>query len=191
MRLCSVLLVTASQKTADHFARVLPTDRFEPPLTAPSAAEAKRAMLARRFDIVVIDTPLPDDFGMRLATDLAEYEAAGILMLVKAEQYEPADAKAMEYGVMVLQKPVSPGMLLQTLGLLTAMTVKLRRIAERAENLQAKMDEIKLVNRAKLLLVEKLRMTEPEAHRFIEKGAMDRCVKRSQVAKNIIRTYEN
>lgn len=191
MRRSSVLLVTASQKTAEQFARVLPPNRFEPLLTAPTASEAKRAMLARRFDIAVIDTPLPDEFGIRLAADLSENDAAGILMLVKAEQYEPTYAKALEYGIMALQKPVNPETLLQTLGLLSAMTVKFRKITERVDDLQAKMDEIKLINRAKLLLVEKLRMTESEAHHYIEKRAMDRCVKRAQVAQNIIRTYDN
>ena len=51
------------------------------------------------------------------------------------------------------------------------------------------MEEIRLVNRAKLLLVECLKMSEAEAHRYIEKTAMDRCVRRREIAENIIRTY--
>ena len=57
-------------------------------------------------------------------------------------------------------------------------------------SLESKMREIRLVNRAKLLLVERLSMTEEEAHHFIEKQAMDSCVKKSEIAENIIKTYE-
>jgi len=48
-----------------------------------------------------------------------------------------------------------------------------------------------LVERAKRLLESQLQMTEQEAHRFIEKTAMDRCIKRRRVAEIIIRTYES
>ena len=51
------------------------------------------------------------------------------------------------------------------------------------------MAEIRLVNRAKWLLITELKMEEPQAHRFIEKQAMDRCVSRRAVAEEIIRTY--
>ena len=51
------------------------------------------------------------------------------------------------------------------------------------------MEEIRLVNRAKWLLISELKMDEPDAHRYIEKQAMDRCVTRREVAEEIIKTY--
>ena len=48
---------------------------------------------------------------------------------------------------------------------------------------------LRLVNRAKLLLITELKMEEPTAHRFIEKQSMDRCITRREVAEEIIRTY--
>ena len=51
------------------------------------------------------------------------------------------------------------------------------------------MEEIKLVNRAKMLLMQNMSMTEQEAHRFIEKDAMDRGMKRTAVAEEIIKRY--
>ena len=51
------------------------------------------------------------------------------------------------------------------------------------------MEEIKLVGRAKLLLMQKLSLSEAEAHKYIELRAMDGCVKRSVVAENVIKTY--
>jgi len=51
------------------------------------------------------------------------------------------------------------------------------------------MNEIRLVNRAKWLLISELKMTEPDAHRYIEKQAMDRCVSKRRIAEEIIKTY--
>ena len=51
------------------------------------------------------------------------------------------------------------------------------------------MEEIRMVNRAKWLLIEQLKMTEQQAHRYIEKQAMDRCITRRAVAEQILATY--
>ena len=49
------------------------------------------------------------------------------------------------------------------------------------------MAEIRIVNRAKWLLITEKHLSEPEAHRYIEKQAMDRCLPRREVAEEIIR----
>ena len=56
--------------------------------------------------------------------------------------------------------------------------------------IEEKMEEIRLVNRAKWLLIGELNMTEQEAHRYIEKQAMDRCVTKRAVAEQILSTYK-
>lgn len=58
------------------------------------------------------------------------------------------------------------------------------------KDLAAKIDGIRLVNRAKWALIEHLGMTEDQAHRYIEKQAMDARVSKKEVAEGIIRTYE-
>ena len=52
------------------------------------------------------------------------------------------------------------------------------------------MEEIRLVNRAKWILIEQLKMTEADAHHHIERQAMDRCVSKKEIALGIIKTYE-
>ena len=52
------------------------------------------------------------------------------------------------------------------------------------------MEEIRIVNRAKWLLISELKMSEEDAHRYIEKQAMDRCITRRAMAESIIRTYK-
>lgn len=51
------------------------------------------------------------------------------------------------------------------------------------------MEEIRIVNRAKWILISEIKMDEADAHRYIEKQAMDRCVSKREVAESIIKTY--
>ena len=85
---------------------------------------------------------------------------------------------------MTLPKPVNRQVVYQSVKLLFATRQRLRALEEKATSLQSKMEEIRLVNRAKLLLMEHLKMSEAEAHRHIEKAAMDACVKRRNIVAN-------
>ena len=60
---------------------------------------------------------------------------------------------------------------------------------QKTATLEEKMEEIRLVNRAKWILIDQLKMTENEAHKFIERQAMDRCVTRRTIAENLA-TYK-
>ena len=105
------------------------------------------------------------------------------------EVYDDVYAKVMEHGVMVLPTPTSTQMVAQTLRILCAARERLRRMEEKQATVEEKIEEIRAVNRAKWLLIERLGMTEAEAHRYIEKQAMDLRQPRREVAENIIKTY--
>ncbi len=92
---------------------------------------------------------------------------------------------------MVLPSPVDPDLLRQSLGMMAVSSARIRELEEQARDLPEKRDELQLVNRAKLILMQRFQMTEKDAHRFIEKNAMDRCEKRRSIAESIIRTYQN
>ena len=187
----SVLIVSSGPKVGALLTELLPPASFSPICTVPTAGEARRMLVDRHFDIAVINTPLPDDFGAQLAVEISEKQGCGVLLLVKAEIQEAVGLKVEDYGILTLPKPVSRQMVFQSMKLLAATRQKIRALEERTSSLQSKMEEIRLVNRAKLLLIEHLKMSEPEAHHYIEKRAMDTCVKRRAIAENIIKTYEN
>jgi response regulator NasT len=66
---------------------------------------------------------------------------------------------------------------------------RLKKMDLKTLSVEEKMEEIRTVNRAKWLLISVLKMDEPEAHRYIEKQAMDRCISKREVAEEIIKTY--
>lgn len=186
----SVLAVSASLKFVETLRALLPEGRYGPVTVLHDAAAARRALAENSYDLVLINTPLPDEFGTRLALDACESSSAGVLLLVKAEHCPDIEAQVSAHGVLTLAKPTSAQLFAQTLRLLCITRERLRGMEKKAVTLQEKMEEIRLVNRAKWLLIEELKMTEQEAHRYIEKRAMDRCVTRRAVAEQILSTYQ-
>ena len=189
-RTYSVLLVSASDKFNTTTMSLLPMTDYWPVTTVKSIAEAKRLLLDHPYDIILINAPLPDDFGMRLAIDACNESGAGVLLFVKSEHYNDIYAKVVGYGVMTLSKPTSLQMVAQSLRVLCATRERLRKVEERQATVEEKIEEIRVVNRAKWLLIECLSMTEAQAHRYIEKQSMDLRISKREVAENIIETYK-
>ena len=189
-RTYAVLLVSASDKFIDTARAFLPPTDYWPVAAAHSTGEARRVMLEADFDIVLIHTPLHDEFGIRLAADICRSSGAGVLLMVKSDVYDDVYAKVTDQGVMVLPLPMSRQMVTQTLRMMCAARERMRRMEEKQATVEEKIEEIRMVNRAKWLLIQQLQMTEGEAHRYIEKQAMDLRISRREVAENVMRTYQ-
>ena len=116
--------------------------------------------------------------------------ARRVLLFVKAEHYPDINGRVSPFGVLALPKPTTSRAVSQSLQLLCGTRERLRRMEQKTASIEEKMEEIRIINRAKLLLMEQLKMTEKEAHRFIEKQAMDRCVTRITIAQSILSTYK-
>ena len=127
----SVLVVSASNKFNDSLRRLLPEDRYSPVILAADVSDARRKLLEERYDLVIVNTPLPDDFGTRLALDVCASSGTGVLLLVGAEHYPDVNARVSPYGVLVLSKPTSAQLVSQSLLLLCGTRERLRRMEQK------------------------------------------------------------
>ena len=94
-------------------------------------------------------------------------------------------------GAMVLPKPISRQFFCQSLKFVSAARRRMRGLKNENTRLQKKIDDIRLVDRAKCVLIQYADFTEQQAHRYIEKKAMDQRVSRREVAEDILRIYES
>lgn len=181
------LLVSGSEKANQSLAQfVRSADRAERILTAQSGGEARRLLLEQEIGILIVNAPLPDEFGHELALHAVHTTAAGALLLVKEETAEAAAEKVEPDGVLVLPKPLNRAMLFQSLRLLRAACNRMASLQNENRKLHRKIEEIRTVDRAKCILIECCGMTEPEAHAFIEKTAMDQRITKLQAANQIL-----
>ena len=188
-RVYSVLIVSAAEGFNDALSALLPTSKYSPTNFVSNISAAKRALAERAFDFVIINSPLPDDIGTRFAIDTGSSKETVVLLMVRAELQAEIYDKVAEHGVFVLPKPTSKPTMAIAPSWLSSAREKLRKTEKKTLSIEEKMEEIRIVNRAKWILIRELKLDEPEAHRYIEKQAMDRCISKRIVAEEIIKTY--
>lgn len=186
----SVLIVAPGEKSVVPLLEILVTNAFSEIKTAYNCAEARRLSGVRPFDLCIVNTPLPDEFGDRFATDIA-LKGTQTILLVRADLYDAVEAKMEDAGIFVLPKPLNKGVMFSALKLATAAERQIKLLAEENRKLMGQLDDLRLISRAKCLLVQHLGMTEKAAHKYIERQAMDMRLTRVAVARNILNTYEN
>ncbi len=146
-------------------------------LRASASQDIPAIVAAQKPDAVVISG------GASAAVDAAERSSAAILLLTDDAALS---RRCIRAGVMTAH----PDELAAVLPSLLATAERLRTLRDKTSSLQQRLDDSRIVARAKLLLISRLGMSEGDAHRYIEKTAMDSCLPRRDVAEGIIRTYE-
>ena len=66
------LIVSAGASSNEYISARLTELGYARPLIVPSAAEARRRMLESDFELIVVNAPLPDEFGHELCADAVE-----------------------------------------------------------------------------------------------------------------------
>lgn len=188
-RVYSVLIVSAAENFNNALSDLLPNAKYSPTHFVSNISAAKRALAERAFDFVIINSPLPDDVGTRFAIDTSNSKETIVLLLVRAELQEEIYDKVVEHGVFVLSKPTSKPIIMTALSWLSSAREQRRKNEKKTLSIEEKMEEIRIVNRAKWLLISELKFDEPGAHRYIEKQAMDRCVSKKVIAEEIMKAY--
>ena len=155
-----------------------------------NASSARRAVMERYYDIIVINAPLPDETGEEFAQDAAGECSASVLIVVPSDVYDTAQDILTDQGILVLAKPLSQGHLSQAIRYVTAVQNRMRDYQAQIHCAYDKMEEMRIITKAKFFLVENRHISEDEAHRLIGKQAMNNGVSRKRIAEKIIEDYQ-
>lgn len=181
----SVLIVSSSEQFNITVKKVLPDRRFDVIEIRKSASSARRELLVREYDLVVVNAPLTDGMGNEFVMDVVEKHSSGVILAVPTEVYASVNDHLIEYGVMTLPKPLKLAELERMIRLSIALNDRLRKVQVKLRTLNEKMEELKIVSRAKIVLVER-GMSEADAHEYIIREAMNKGLTKRQVAEDIV-----
>lgn len=187
-RIFRVLLISSSKNFAASIINALAYEPYEISVI-DTIQKAKRLVIEKDFDILIINAPVVDDFGIDFAIDEALRDISGVLIFANAKYEAEIYYKTYQYGILTLVKPSTYGILLQSLRLLSSSLIKKEMLFEKKTDLKSRLEEIKIINTAKLLLIEHKQISEDEAHKYIEKKAMDFRVSKIKIANEIIDEY--
>ncbi len=143
--------------------------------------------LATEFepDLVVMDIKMPKLDGISAAEKISELKIPVVLLTAFSQAdlvARAADAGAMAY----VTKPFKPSDLLPAIQIALSRHEELTSLEAEIADLNDRLETRKLMDRAKGLLQSKMKLSEPDAFRWIQKASMDRRLTMAQVAKAVI-----
>lgn len=185
----STLIVSAADSFTSALLPILPKDTFSSTDTVISINAAKRMVSEKSYDFLVLNFPAYDDSGVRFAIEAGSRHGCIVLLMVKSELFDEINTKVSKYGIFTLARPTSKSTMMLALSWLISAKEKIRSLEQKNACAEDKVKEVRVINRAKWLLIIQEHMSEEQAHHYIEKQAMDKCVSKRLIAEEIISKY--
>lgn len=136
-------------------------------------------------DLVVMDIKMPKLDGISAAEKINELKIP--VVLLTAFSQSDLVARAAEAGAMAyVTKPFKPTDLLPAIQIALSRHEELTSLEAEIADLSDRLETRKLMDRAKGLLQSKMKLSEPESFRWIQKASMDRRLTMAQVSKAVI-----
>jgi response regulator NasT len=152
---------------------------------AGDGAEAVRLAIELKPDLVLMDIKMPGTDGLQAAEALSGHNIP-VVLLTAFSSPDLID-RASAAGVFnYVVKPFNPSNLIPALKIALSLHKRMAVQVAELEGMTEKLETRKLVDRAKGLLTEKMKLNEPEAFRWIQKASMDRRLSMKQVALTVI-----
>lgn len=182
------LFVTA--KTMEMCGSIAETlaDMFAESILYCSAVSAEKPDYTEA-DMLIVSTPLADEFGLEFVAEASKHTSAPIVVLAREDIAEDVQRRLKFTGAFVLPKPFKKSVLEQTARMAMVAKENMNRIDREKSELSKQLEDIRVVDRAKCVLIQYLNLTEPQAHRHIQKLAMDTRRTQREIAEDILRTY--
>ena len=172
-----VLLVSKLSSAVNVISALLEENNCEVGSVVSDAKSALELADDSVYDTIVINSPIEDSDGVELAAELSTETVCGVILITAAD------------GVVVVSKPINKQLFRQLLGVVRAAQKRYAGLSKENERLKSSLEEAKIINRAKILLMQHLALSEERAHRYIEKQAMDMRISKLEVAKQVLKTY--
>ncbi|MBQ3841540.1 MAG: ANTAR domain-containing protein [Ruminiclostridium sp.] len=179
-----ILIAAGNEKACRTYSEMLGENEYE--ITAVTEAAALRALDPDDFSVFFISLPLADESGIKLLDELAGKAEVPICAVVRPDIPEKALERLVNDNAYILKRPVSRSNLVLAAELLSSFYGKSAGMRARITELERKNDEIKLMSRAKLVLIETRGMSENDAHRYILRTAMNSQSSIDEVCRDII-----
>jgi len=187
----NALLVSTSEKDSILFSGLLKAASFNHVTTLQSCEDARALVQKQDFDLIIMDSPPRDDSCVGFCRQEAAKGVSQIILMVDGGSFDRVSAACEEDGILTIVKPVDKYLLWSALSLVKSVQNRLERMRAENAHLKQNIEDIRIINRAKLILISNMKMTEQEAHRYIEKQAMDMRSSRKFIAEGILKRYEN
>ncbi len=186
----NALIVCDSEKYISYFSLLLNSNNINNITIKNTAKEAREVLNDFQYDLVIINSPLKDELGKNLSIEIKEKTVSEVIYTVQEQDFLDTKQELKKNNIHTISKPFNRRLFVLTLETLSSSIVTIKKLNTENEKLTKKLEEIKKIDRAKCLLISYLGMSEKQAHKYIEKQAMDFRQSKLEIATKILKTYE-
>ena len=153
---------------------------------ANNGEKAVELATALRPDLVIMDVKMPVMDGITAAEQIGKERICPVVMLTAFSQTELVE-RARDAGVMAyIVKPFTPKDVLPAIDIARSRWAEIEALEAEISDLGERLETRKAVDRAKGILMTKLKISEGDAFRWIQKTAMDRRMGMREVAEAVV-----
>ena len=182
----SLLLVCGSEKFNTQVQNLLPFNEYYPVRNLKSISEARRELLERSYDIVLINWAESNE-AKSFACDVSERGKSAVLLMTDKDCYDDMYFDVISFGVACIPRQMSAQEFTRALRIVCSGIERVLGERKKQTTVEDKMAEIRLVNKAKWALIEAKGMSEDDAHKYIEHLAMNERITRKEAAEKILK----
>ncbi|HHV96892.1 MAG TPA: ANTAR domain-containing protein [Clostridiaceae bacterium] len=157
---------------------------------ATNGTSAIRRILTLRPNLIIMDSNLQGMSGMEIAEVVQQNDIGPVIIVRAVGEGDIWLNSNNSIDIVFLQRPITKSALLQTVQLSIVNYQKTIKLKEEIRALKEKLEERKIVEKAKGILMKKYGITENEAHRKLQKQSMDKGIPLKEIAKAIILANE-
>lgn len=186
-----ILVVSPNEKYVSSIKKLLPPDRIDIVDYASNISTARRMILESHYEIVIVNHfPVSGD-GVAFSIDISEDYGVGVIIFVSYENYHEVFDKTHELGIFTIARPTTSETLIQVFRLLCLTRERIHSLDNKKVSIKERLEIIRLVDEAKLKLIKYVHLSEDEAHKYIERQAMQLRITKKESALIIIDKYKD
>ena len=182
----STLIVSGYRKFTQSLKQILIENEFEDPCIAESINDAKRLADSRPFDIILIRLSAPDDASLAHITQQLAKKSTCTAVFTSLDSYDSLFEMLSPSGIYLIPLTPSKQMLLYSLDWLKAGCERVKQNDRKNLSFDEKIRQLRMVNRAIWLLIERDDITEEQAQKKLEAMAKEENITRAEAAEKII-----
>lgn len=187
----SVLIISNIEKHISYFKFMLSSININNITTLNNIKDSRKMIKDCDFDLIIVDSPLKDELGKNFSIEVKRKTTSQIIYCENIENFEKTCDELYKIGIMTLSKPFNRKLFSMLLKSCYCSSISIKKLDKENKKLSKKLEEIKIIDRAKCLLISHLSMSEKEAHKYIEKQSMDHRLSKLDIATRILKTYES
>ncbi len=151
-----------------------------------SSSEVLRRVRRGTPDILLINYDMPDMTGLETAAIIGDENICSVILLIKNEQRKLCIGQIEDYDITLHLKPINRIALLSTIDVVVQNRRRVQKLSKELKKLKRGMQDRKIIDRAKGILMQAKSISEAEAYRRIQKMSMDSRVSMKDVSRKVI-----